>query len=117
MNNRAKRWTKIFIAIAVFVTLDIAGVVMYRTSVHTTRVTKAIAEIKAIQMEIDNYYEMYDDYPLALEDVGHNGRLDPWNNPYEFQGLKPALVPHGAPRNGKGLTRRPAPDSRCPPRF
>lgn len=79
-------WTlvEIIIAIAVLAILSSIGVVMYRTSVHSSRVVKAIAEIRAIQMDIDNYYEMYGDYPLSLEDAGHGGRLDPWGNPYEF---------------------------------
>ena len=84
--GRERGWTlvEIIIAIAVLAILSSIGVVMYRTSVHTTRVSKAIAEIRAIQMDIDNYYEMYGDYPLSLEDAGHGGRLDPWGNPYEF---------------------------------
>ncbi len=82
----ARGWTlvEVIIAIAVVATLSTIGVVMSRTSVHSSRMVKAIAEIKTIQMDIDNYYEMYGDYPLSLEDAGHGGRLDPWNNPYEF---------------------------------
>ncbi len=70
--------------VAVLATLSAIGLTMYGSSVHSTRVTKAIAEIKAIQMDIDNYRDMYNEYPLSLDDVGHGGRLDPWNNPYEF---------------------------------
>ena len=82
----ARGWTliEVIIAIAVVATLSTIGVVMYRTSVHSSRVVKAIAEIRTIQMDLDNYYEMYGDYPLSLDDGGHGGRLDPWGNVYQF---------------------------------
>ncbi len=84
--GRERGWTliEVIIAIAVVAILSTIGVVMYRTSVHSSRVVKAIAEIKTIQMDLDNYYEMYGEYPLSLDDGGHGERLDPWGNPYEF---------------------------------
>ncbi len=84
--NRVRGWTliEVLTGVAVIAILSTIGLTMYRSGVHSSRVAKAIAEIKVIQLDIDNYHELYDDYPLSLDDVGHGGRLDPWDNPYEF---------------------------------
>ena len=82
----ARGWTliEVIIAIAVVAILSTIGVVMYHTSVHTTRVTKCIAEIKVMQMDLDNYNDVYGEYPLALEEVGHQIRRDPWDRSYVY---------------------------------
>ncbi len=84
--NRVRGWTliEVLIGVAVIAILAAIGLTMYRSGVQTSRVKKTIAEIKIIQLDIDNYHELYDEYPLSLDDVGHGDRLDAWDNPYEF---------------------------------
>ena len=85
MKDRGHTLIEVLIAIAVLAILVAIGLMMYRSGLQTSRVAKAIAEIKILQLDIDNYKEMYDEFPLILADIGHGGRLDPWNNPYQFQ--------------------------------
>ena len=75
---------EILIAIAVLAILATLGGSMYRSGVRYSRVVKAIAEIKTISVDIDNYFDRYNEYPLTLDDIGREGKLDPWNRPYVY---------------------------------
>ena len=85
--DRAVRgWTliEILIAIAVLAILASLGGSMYQSGVRYSRVVKAIAEIRNISADIDNYFDRYNEYPLTLEDIAREGKLDPWDRPYVF---------------------------------
>ena len=75
---------ELMIAIAVLAILATLGGSMYRSGVGYSRVVKGIAEIRNISADIDNYFDRYNEYPLNLDDIGREGKLDPWYSPYVY---------------------------------
>ncbi len=48
------------------------------------RQDKAIEDLKKIEQQISYYYIEKGYYPNSLADVGLDGLLDPWGNPYQY---------------------------------
>lgn len=77
----------------------------YFQYVEKTRVTSAIADIKNIEMAIENYYiENGNTYPPTLGDAGID-KLDPWGKPYQYLNIKDGKTPglKGKMRKDKNL--------------
>lgn len=62
----------------------------------TVRVTRAIADISAIQLDILAYAATNDSLPSSLAAVGRAGVLDPWGNPYQYLKYDGSKNPAGA---------------------
>jgi general secretion pathway protein G len=70
----------------------------YQGIIERARVTKAIGDIEAIQLELT----ALDSLPTSLDAIGRESYLDPWGNPYVYvllQGIKG----NGAARKDKFL--------------
>ena len=70
--------------------------------VHRARVTKAIGDINAIQLDIDAFAASTDSLPTSLAEIGRDGFLDPWGNPYVYNNFSLSNgngVPQGARRD------------------
>lgn len=44
----------------------------------------AVSDIRAIEQAIDRFYTAFERYPDSLVEIGLNGMLDPWENPYQY---------------------------------
>ncbi len=60
----------------------------------------AVSDIKAFEQAIDRFYTAFDRFPDSLAEIGLNGMLDPWGNPYRY------LRIDGAGLKGKGKLRK-----------
>lgn len=60
----------------------------------------AVSDIRAIEQAIDRFYTAFERYPDSLVEIGLNGMLDPWENPYQY------LRIDGGGLKGKGKLRK-----------
>jgi general secretion pathway protein G len=70
--------------------------------VDRARVTKAIGDINAIQLDIDAFAASTDSLPTSLAEIGRDALLDPWGNPYVYNNFSLSNgngVPQGARRD------------------
>jgi general secretion pathway protein G len=70
--------------VAVIGILAAIGVTSSRGALERGRNGQAIAEILAIDVQIQGYRSAYDSLPASLAGIGKAGTLDPWGNPYEY---------------------------------
>jgi general secretion pathway protein G len=75
---------ELMIVIAIIGTL--AGIAMpyYASYIERVRVAAAISDIRMLEKKITAYINETGDYPDSLADIGQNGFLDPWENPYQY---------------------------------
>lgn len=69
---------------------------------HLNKGKNAIAasDIAAIAQAIERFYTAFNRFPDSLAEVGLNGLLDPWDNPYQY------LRIYGGDLKGKGKLRK-----------
>lgn len=76
---------EIMIVVAILSTLSAIALPAYSRYVEKARITKAIAEIKILSLEIDVYGTDHGGLlPTTLNDIGRAGLMDPWGNPYQY---------------------------------
>ncbi len=78
--------------------LAIPGFISY---IQKAREARAIQEIGVIQFEITAFEIDYGRLPTNLSDINQGSQLDPWGNPYQYQGFD--NVPKGKWRKDKFL--------------
>lgn len=71
----------------------------YTTYIERVRVTRATVDIRNISIEIRGWVLDRGYVPASLADVGQDGLLDPWGNPYRYLPLAPTGP---AAKKGKG---------------
>lgn len=82
-----------FTVLELLVTCALVGVVMamaaprYVQALEIARVTRAVADIKAIEKEVLVYRVLNGCFPRTLADVDRGGTVDPWGRPYQYQAL------------------------------
>jgi general secretion pathway protein G len=84
LGTRGFTLIELLIVIAIIGTLSGIAVPMYASYVNQARVTKAKIEIKSIEREILTFYSENDRYPESLAEIGFDGILDPYGNPYQY---------------------------------
>ena len=89
---------ELMIVVAIIAILTSIAIPNYMAYKEKARVAAAIAEIRLIEIQIQNYVVDHHDYPESLSDIGKGIFIDPWGNPYQY--LKIAGVDH----KGKGKT-------------
>jgi general secretion pathway protein G len=72
------------IAGAILIASAYAGVELYRTAVHGSRLMKASSDIRSLQEEITRHFESNGFFPDTLNDISHGDRRDPWGNRYIY---------------------------------
>lgn len=70
--------------------------------VEDARVARAIGELSAIEMEIQQYLIMENGLPESLDEIGRGGMLDPWGNPYQYLCLEDSSGGGGGGPGGGG---------------
>lgn len=71
----------LMVIIGVLATL---GIMSYGSMIDRARVVKAVGDIKAISVAVDDYKAKNREYPATLTIVGEADRLDPWGVPYSY---------------------------------
>ena len=91
------------VALAVLGALAAISVPLYTSQVHKARITKAIAEIKTLELMIHTYEVDHHSLPTSLDDINWGNVPDPWGNPYKFVNFEHELGKKGgAESKGKG---------------
>ena len=82
---------ELLIVVAMIGTLAAIGIPVYGNAIEKARVTKAIADIRALSTEIGEYQLFNGSLPLSLADIGRANFLDPYGNPYEYLNFSAGL--------------------------
>lgn len=100
--GRGTRGFTLIEMLAVMVMIGVlAGIVTPRLEnvLETVKVTRAIADISVVQLDVLAYEATYDSLPPDLATIGRGGMLDPWGNPYQY------LAFEGNDKNPKGARK------------
>lgn len=90
---------ELVITMAVVVTLAAIAIPSYTRTRELTRIQKAIADIRHLEMSIEAYAASRGPLPDNLADLGPGvPQSDPWGNPYQYLNFANA--------NGKGAFRK-----------
>jgi general secretion pathway protein G len=92
---------ELIITIAILATLAAIAISMYQYMIDEAKITRAIADIRNLQLQIDTYNLDYGKLPDSLADIGLDTFLDPWDNPYRYQNFD--NVPKGKWRKDHNL--------------
>ena len=79
---------ELIIATAIVSIISSISVSSYSGYIETTKVSQAVAQIRGLTLLIEDYALDYGEYPENLRDIGNEGLIDPWGNPYTFLNLK-----------------------------
>jgi general secretion pathway protein G len=84
--EQLRGYSLVELLIVVAIISIIAGIAIpsYREMVNNAQIVSAIADIKQISNEITLFRMTNKRYPASLQEVGMDGKLDPWNRPYVY---------------------------------
>ncbi|MEE9394171.1 MAG: hypothetical protein V3W41_16860 [Planctomycetota bacterium] len=72
------------IVIAIMAIIMSMAVPAYRNVVYGAQVQTAISDLESISQKIDTHIAQTGDVPASLADLGLQGLVDPWDNPYQY---------------------------------
>lgn len=75
---------ELMVVIAVLGTLTSVAIPSYQGYIEKAKITRTIAEIRIMQMEIAAYQLDRHELPDTLDDIGRGNLLDPWKNNYQY---------------------------------
>ncbi len=86
---------------AIIATLSAIAMPVGSKYIDRARIKRAIAEIYMLEKEMTIYKMENGTYPNGLDDIGQDGLLDPWGNPYEYLNIVDANPPRGKMRKDR----------------
>jgi general secretion pathway protein G len=89
---------EVLMAMAIGMTVAAMAIPSVLRSIDNARVTRAMADIDALEGDIEAYDQLNDSLPNTLADIGRDTMRDPWGHPYQY--LNFATV------KGKGKMRK-----------
>lgn len=75
----------------------------YQSFVSRTEGKKVEQEMKILEREILSFYLANNRYPDDLAEIGMDGLMDPWGNPYQY--LNVDALNSGKKKKGKGKSK------------
>ncbi|MEW6665190.1 MAG: prepilin-type N-terminal cleavage/methylation domain-containing protein [Thermodesulfobacteriota bacterium] len=84
LNSRGFTLIELMVVVAILGTMASIAVPAYSSYIDRANTARAIAEIRTLEKEILAYQAANETLPNSLADIGRNGILDPWGNPYEY---------------------------------
>jgi len=78
---------ELMLAIAIIAVLARIALPTYQNYQQSVKVKSAIVDITMISTQIAMYYQDAEAYPNSLADIGMDGKLDPWGQPYAYLNL------------------------------
>jgi general secretion pathway protein G len=89
---------ELLIVMAIIMTVSAIAVPNLQAALDDARLARAVADIRTLETEIEQYQIINGQLPNSLADIGRDTLLDPWGNPYQY--LNFATV------KGKGKMRK-----------
>ena len=100
MRSARRSWgftlIEIMIVLAIIGLLSVIAGSKYLGYIEKVRVASAIASIRAIEVQLDDYVRSEKPLPATLAEIGMDDKLDPWGYPFEY-----LPFPTTAPGSGK----------------
>lgn len=79
---------ELMITVSLVAILAAIAVPSYKNYIEKTKITKTIIILNAIVVAIDDYRLTNHVYPSDLNQIGYDGRLDPWGTAYQYLWLE-----------------------------
>jgi general secretion pathway protein G len=76
--------SELLLACAIVAVLALIALPAYSDYVERGRVSKAVADILAIEAQLKSYHLHNHDYPDNLSIIGASTQRDPWGRPYSY---------------------------------
>lgn len=86
-SNSGLTLIELMIVIAIIGILSSIALPAYQDYVKKAREAQAVMDISALSVKLQAYWEDERAYPTSLADIGEGGKLDPWDNPYQYLNL------------------------------
>ncbi|GKS68629.1 type II secretion system protein GspG [Nitrosomonas sp. PY1] len=99
--QRAFTLIELLIVMAIISVLAVVAVPVYSDYIDRARAVQAITDISAIAKSLVIYQMSVGKLPATLVEVGAQGYLDPWKNPYQYLNLSDP-----SDKNSKGKARK-----------
>ena len=94
---------ELMVVLAIIAVLASIGIPKYQDYRERLLVSKAIIDIRAINVKVRNYMRDNQTPPNSLAEVGSGSDLDPWGRPYQYQRLQGVKGVAGKARKNKNL--------------
>ena len=108
MANSTFKWARAFGLVDLMVTLAIAtlmtaiAVPAYQRFVEQAQIAKAMGDVSAISVQVENYRLHNDDrLPDSLTELNRALPLDPWQRPYRYLNVETATDLDGVRKDGR----------------
>lgn len=75
---------ELMVAVSILAILATVGVQSYRRYINEAKSNRAIADIKAIELKLEQFNTENDTFPNSVNDIGMQNLTDPWGNPYRY---------------------------------
>ncbi len=85
LNNEGMTLLEILIAVAFLAILTSLAIPSYSTYKDMARTSRAMSEIRSIEIAITAWYADRGGWPSSLNDVGYGTLKDPWGNSYNYR--------------------------------
>lgn len=93
---------ELLITAAILGTVSAIAVPMYFNALDAARLSRAMADIKTISMEVETFRMSRKRYPQSLAEIGATHRTDPWGHAYRYLPIAGVAKPKDA-RKDKNL--------------
>ena len=88
MHSARRSWgftlIEIMIVLAIIGLLSVIAGSKYLAYIEKVRVASAIASIRAIEVQLDDYVRSEKPLPATLAEIEMDDKLDPWGHPFEY---------------------------------
>lgn len=97
-DSRGFTLIELMVVVAILGTLASIAIPAYSSYLDKANTARAIADLRTLEKEILAYHAANETLPGSLTDIGRDGMLDPWGNPFEYVDVTTVI--------GKGKCRK-----------
>jgi general secretion pathway protein G len=97
-HSRGFTLVELLIVMAIIMTISAIAVPNLQAALDAARIARAVADIRTLETEIENFDIQNGKLPNTLADIGRDTLRDPWGNPYQYLNF--------ANTKGKGKMRK-----------